>query len=48
MWKSAEAEVPDCSRSETVLFYPWNTTALLSFDSDYWNVLTDRMSFGVT
>lgn len=39
---------PNFLRSETFLFYRWNSTALLSFDDDCWNILPDRMIFGIT
>lgn len=48
MWKSAENGLPKFFRREEFLLSLWDTTALLPFDDDCWNILPDRMIFGIT
>lgn len=48
MWKSAETGFPKFSRGVKFLLSLWVTTALLPFDDYCWNILPDRMIFGIT
>jgi len=48
MWESAEIGLPKLSRKEKFLLSLWDTTALHPFDDNCWNILPDRMIFGIT